>query len=118
MSTETTTEHTADTDTRDRISAELRRLVGRPLAEVRVTRVQWPEGKRWVVALFHVDKSAPWNRREIPVPAGRLHRVIALLIRNAFTHAHWGRAQDYDVATGVLTEHVVRMPSCLTGDER
>lgn len=118
MSTETTTTHTADTGTRDRLSSELRQLVGRPVTEVRVTRVQWPEGKRWVVALFHVDRKQPWKAQEMPVPEGRLHRVIALLIRNAFPHARWNRAQDYNVATGVLAEHVVRMPACLTGEER
>jgi hypothetical protein len=64
-----------------------------------------------------VDCKACWGRREVPLPSGGLHHDIAILIRDAFPHANWAVAQDYDVATGVLREHSVRLPACLRGDD-
>lgn len=98
---------TADDGARLSVHAELRRLTGRELAEVRVTPARYGGGTVWcVMALGH-------DRREVPLPG--LARPIADLLRDAFPTARWGVALDYDVTTGVLTEHVTRLPACLRG---
>jgi hypothetical protein len=107
---------TADTVTRDRLRGRLREITGRVLAEVRVTRVQWTDDPRWCVLALTVEKRLPFGRREVPLADGDHHREIAELLKRAFPHADWDRAQDYDVATGFLTEHVTVLPDCLRGD--
>ncbi|MFD7793568.1 hypothetical protein [Streptomyces sp. NPDC059759] len=97
---------------RDRLSA----ITGHTLAEVRITRVSWPEGLRWVATTLAADSRAARGRREVPLTEAGQHRTIALLLRDTFPHADWGHAQDYDVVAGVLREHAVRLPACLTGE--
>lgn len=106
----------ADPATRDRLRGQLRELTGRVLAEVRITRVSWPEGLRWVAMVLAVNGKAPARRREVPLAEGGQHHEIAILLRDAFPHADWSHAQDYDVTTGTLREHAVRLPACLRGD--
>lgn len=103
---------TAARHLRDRLYA----ITGRALAEVRVTRVEWPEGLRWVAMTLAADPQTPRGRREVPLTEARQHRTLALLLRDTFPHANWAHAQDYDVVAGVLREHTVRLPACLTGD--
>lgn len=86
-------------------------LFGRTVREVRITRVSWPDGKRWVAMVIGT------HGREVPIFDGGLHHVAAVVLRDAFPDADWDVAQDYDVATGVLRQHVVRMPASLRGDE-
>ncbi|MEU4172883.1 hypothetical protein AB0F46_39125 [Streptomyces sp. NPDC026665] len=101
-----------------RIREELHEITGHTLAEVRITRVRWPAGLQWV-ALPLVARLKPTpGRREVPLGEAGLHQTIAHLLRNAFPHADWSHAQDYDVTTGVLREHTPRVPSCLTSDAR
>ncbi|MFF9097614.1 hypothetical protein ACF1AX_31390 [Streptomyces sp. NPDC014802] len=107
-----------DTARRQAIRDELRRITGRYLSEVRITRVRWDNGQRWVALALTVDPQPPFGHREIPLSDGKKHKKIAVLLRDAFPHANWAVAQDYDVTTGVLTEHIVRVPACLGGDER
>ncbi|MFJ8153890.1 hypothetical protein [Streptomyces sp. NPDC094468] len=103
-----------DPPIRDLVAVRLRELVGHAVTEVRITRVRWDESKRWVVMLL--DERLPGSRRELPVDRGGLHHLVAILIRDAFPHADWSRAQDYDVVHGALREHVVRVPAALAGD--
>lgn len=115
----TATVETADAVTRDRLRVQLRALTGRVLAEVRITRVRWPEGLRWVAMALADHRPyarAATRRCEVPLAEGTLHKDIAILIRDAFPRADWSRAQDYDVTTGTLREHAVRLPACLRGD--
>ncbi|WP_329214944.1 hypothetical protein OG352_05590 [Streptomyces sp. NBC_01485] len=106
------TETTASTKARRALSEQLYTLFGRPVKELRITRVTWPEGKKWVAMVIGT------HGREVPVFDGGLHQQAAHLLRDAFPHANWARAQDYDVAAGVLREHVVRTPASLRGDDR
>ncbi|MGW1796870.1 hypothetical protein ACWCQN_12875 [Streptomyces sp. NPDC001984] len=117
MTALTRTEHVADAVTADFLKRELVRITGRTLAEVRITRTRWDDGSHWVAMALTVDRQAPWDRREIPLTEGAQHHEIAILIRDAFPHANWARAQDYAVATGILSEHLVRLPACLRGDD-
>ncbi|GAB2714760.1 hypothetical protein [Streptomyces bullii] len=110
MST-TAKEFQAAAATRSALDQQLYTLVGRSVKEVRITRVHWPDGKRWVAMVIGA------SGREVPLRDGGLHHQAAIILREAFPHANWSRAQDYDVATGVLREHRVRMPACLRGDE-
>ncbi|QIJ62593.1 hypothetical protein [Streptomyces sp. JB150] len=109
--------HTIDTHSRDQLRTVLRGIAGRDVAAVRVTRVSWPDGPRWVVMLLVDDSRAARGRREVPVVEGRHHRDVALLLRDAFPLANWAIAQDYDISTGALTEHRVPVPACLRGDD-
>ncbi|MEV7684511.1 hypothetical protein [Streptomyces bungoensis] len=103
------TEFMADDTKRSRLKQQLYTLVGRSVKEVRITRVRWPEGKRWVAMVIGS------TGHEVPLHDGGLHHQAAIVLRDAFPHANWGRAQDYDVATGVLREHVTPMPATLRG---
>ncbi|MHC3474639.1 hypothetical protein ACYF6T_38920 [Streptomyces sp. 7R007] len=105
-----TTEFQADADLRSRLHQQLYTLFGRRVKEVRITRVTWPEGKRWVAMVIGV------HGREMPVREKGLHNNAAAVLREAFPHANWSRAQDYDVASGVLREHVVRQPAAPRGE--
>ncbi|MCQ9178753.1 hypothetical protein KMT30_06850 [Streptomyces sp. IBSBF 2953] len=87
-------------------------LFGRTVRELRITRVTWPEGKKWVAMVIGT------HGREVPVFDRGLHHQAAMVLRDAFPQANWGVAQDYDVANGVLREHVVRTPLSLHGDDR
>ncbi|WND34009.1 hypothetical protein RI578_06735 [Streptomyces sp. BB1-1-1] len=111
MST-TPTEFQADAGARRALEVQLYTLVGRPVAEIRITRVKWPEGKRWVALAL-----AP-NRREIPMREGGLHHQAAVILRHAFPSANWAVAQDYDVATGTLRQHVTPVPASLRRGRR
>ena len=99
----------ANAKTRRSLDEQLHTLVGRAVKEVRITRVTWPEGKKWVAMAIGT------HGREIPVYDGGLHHQAAMVLRDAFPDANWGVAQDYDVATGVLREHVISIPSSLRG---
>ncbi|MFF9238437.1 hypothetical protein ACF1AY_16095 [Streptomyces sp. NPDC014776] len=116
MSTDLT--FTLDTVRRTAVRDELRRITGRQLAEVRITRVRWDNGLRWVALALTVDPRAQHRYREVPLADGSQHKRIARLLRDTFPHANWAVAQDYNVTTGVLSEHIVRVPACLGGDER
>lgn len=104
----------ASVRTRDRLAAQLRDISGCRLAEVRITPALYGGGTTWCAMAFGVDRTAPWNRREVPLPG--VHGEIASLLRKAFPSADWDRAQDYDVVTGLLSEHVTELPACLRGD--
>ncbi|MGW0583526.1 hypothetical protein ACWD25_48210 [Streptomyces sp. NPDC002920] len=106
------TELRAKANTRGSLDEQLYTLFGRRVKEVRITRVTWPEGKRWVAMVIGT------HGREIPIYDGGLHHNAAVVLRDAFPDANWSRAQDYDIATGVLSQHVVRMPASLRGDQR
>lgn len=96
--------------TRADLAEALRDLTGDyHVAEVRLTPAQYGGGTVWCAMALAS------HRREIPVPG--LATAIADLLRCAFSAADWCRAQDYDVTTGTLTEHAVRLPACLRGDE-
>ncbi|MEU1596161.1 hypothetical protein ABZ468_25710 [Streptomyces sp. NPDC005708] len=113
MTTVAPAEYAAPARQRDRVSRELLRITGRMAVEVRITRTRWPDGLHWVAMVLVIDPRAPWGRREVPLTEGGQHREIALLLRGAFPNADWARAQDYDVVTGTLREHLVRLPACL-----
>ncbi|SMF85999.1 hypothetical protein [Streptomyces sp. Amel2xC10] len=108
----TQTEFAADAATKRALSEQLYTLVGRPVREVRITRVNWSDGYRWVAMAVGVGGT------EVPLRDGGLHHTAALILRDAFPHANWNRAQDYHVATGILREHVVRTPASLRGERR
>jgi len=105
------TQDTASAETRRVLQEQLYTLFGRPVKELRITRVTWPEGKKWVAMVIGT------NGKELPIFDGGLHHQAAIVLRDAFPHANWSRARDYDVATGVLREHVTRVPATLRGDE-
>lgn len=106
------TEYRADDATRSALAEQLYTLIGRPVSEVRITRVTWSDGKRWVAVAFGT------NRKEIPMREGGLHHQAAAILREAFPDATWSRAQDYDVRAGILREHLVRTPASLRGGKR
>jgi hypothetical protein len=97
---------------RDTLEQQLYILVGRAVKEVRITRVRWPEGKRWVALVIGV------NGKEVPLYGSGMHYQAAIILRDVFPHANWSVAQDYDVGTGVLTEHRTVLPASLRGDDR
>lgn len=86
--------------------ARLGAAARRDVTEVRLTPYRRGEGRFWCVMVIGGD------RREVPLPHGA-PRAISDALRSAFPSARWSRAQDYDVSTGVLTEHVTRIPACL-----
>lgn len=108
--TATTGTLTADARTRDRLKRRLLEIAGRVVAEVRITPALYGGGTVWCAMAI-----SP-SRQEIPLP-GKARDVVGLL-QAAFPRADWSRPQDYDTATGLLSEHVVRLPACLTGDQR
>jgi len=112
----TRTQRLAD-EAREQLRERLRVITGRVLAEVRITSVRWDDGLRWCVVTLAVDPRSPARRREVPVPSGRDHHDIAILLRDAFPHARWDIAQDYDVTFGVLTEHSTAIPAALLGGD-
>jgi hypothetical protein len=116
MSTKTATEHAAPEATRLALRDSLRRITGRHLAEVRITCVRWEDGLRWVALALTIDRQPPFGHREVPLN-GDQHRKITRLLRDAFPLATWDRAQDYDVETGILREHVPQLPDCLRGEQ-
>jgi hypothetical protein len=105
-------EHHAAAATRAALDQQLYVLMGRSVKEVRITRVNWPEGKKWVAMVIGI------HGREVPLYDGGLHQQAAMILREAFPHANWARAQDYDVKTGILREHIARVPSGPRGDGR
>ncbi|MET7776263.1 hypothetical protein ABZU94_10705 [Streptomyces mirabilis] len=117
MTTATRTRHAAEPLTRNALRAELLRITGSTLVEVRITRPRWDDRLHWVAMALAVSRRSPATRREVPLAEGGQHREIGLLLRDAFPHADWSAAQDYDVVGGILTEHVTRVPACLRGDE-
>lgn len=105
MTATTSAIHTAGKRTRDRLYCQLRALTRRDVAEVRITPALYGDGT------VYCAMAIGCNRREIPLPG--VAREVAALIRAAFPDADWRRAQDYDVTTGTLTEHIVRLPAGL-----
>ncbi|MCI3277473.1 hypothetical protein [Streptomyces cylindrosporus] len=99
-------EFQADATTRSLLHQRLYTLFGRRVSEVRITRVTWPEGHRWVAMVL-----GPGDKEVPPVRGSGLHVQAALVLKEAFPQANWGRGQNYDVTTGVLREHVVRQPA-------
>lgn len=108
MSKTASTEHTVDASTRLVLRDDLRRITGRILAEVRITPALYGGGTGFC-AMALDDR-----RREVPLPG--VQQAVADRVRRAFLRADWSRAQDYNVTTGVLREHVVRLPASLRGD--
>ncbi|MEV7422833.1 hypothetical protein [Streptomyces sp. NPDC091212] len=94
----------ATTTLRHQLWARLRTAVGREVIEVRLT--PYHRGSTWCVMALGT------NRHEVPLPKGAA-RAISDGLRRAFPDAAWDVAQDYDVTTGVLTEHVTVLPACL-----
>lgn len=95
--------------TRKRLAERLRDITGfYAVAEVRITPALYGGGTVWCAMAIGS------NRREIPLPG--VARQVTAVIREAFPGADWDRAQDYDVTTGALTEHVTAMPEALAGD--
>lgn len=92
------------------LSWRLKLIVGRPVTEIRITPIasnrDGSRRKLWAVLAL----SGP--SREVPLPVGAAVQITALL-RSTFPLAMWGRAQDYNVQSGVLVEHVIRYPACL-----
>ncbi|MCX3059599.1 hypothetical protein [Streptomyces beihaiensis] len=111
-----TAAHRADIATRDALRDQLRAVTGHRLAEVRVTLVRWDEGLRWVVLALTTDPRPPFGHREVPLH-GSQHHDIAILLRDTFPAADWSTGQDYDVETGILRTHIVRLPDCLRDDD-
>jgi hypothetical protein len=93
------------------LRTRLHAAAGAPVTEVRVTHHRRADARLYCVMALGT------GRREIPLPKGAA-KEISDVLRSAFPAARWGRAQDYDVTTGVLTEHVTPMPSCLRGGAR
>lgn len=97
----------AEEDARRALDQQLYILVGRTVKEVRITRVRWSGGTRWAAMAIGAGGN------EIPLyEHGRAYQA-AIILRQAFPDADWSVAQDYDAATGVLSEHVVREPSAV-----
>lgn len=90
---------------RSALHQQLYTLTGRSVKEVRITRVRRREGNRWVAMVIGA------TGREVPLRDGGLHHQAAVILREAFPHANWSIAQNYDVTTGTLTEHAVRLPA-------
>ncbi|MYR56015.1 hypothetical protein GTY54_07040 [Streptomyces sp. SID625] len=110
-------EHTADESLRLVLREDLRRVVGRDVAEARITRVVWDAGYRWCALALAADPNLPFGYREVPLAAVQREKIVRL-IQKAFPRADWARAQDYDVGTGILREHQVELPACLGGGEQ
>ncbi|MFE6362921.1 hypothetical protein ACFVP3_23345 [Streptomyces sp. NPDC057806] len=106
----TATQHRASTTSRERVRRDLAVIAGRELTEVRITPALYGGG------LSFCAMALDGQHREVPLP--RIQHAVADRVRRAFPRADWSRAQDYDVTSGVLTEHVTRLPACLTGDAR
>jgi hypothetical protein len=93
------------------LRTHLHAAAGRPVAEVRVTHHRRADARLYCVMALSAD------RREVPLPKGAA-KLISDALRSAFPHARWSRAQDYDVTTGVLVEHLTLLPACLRGGAR
>ncbi|MGW7355143.1 hypothetical protein ACWGI0_00230 [Streptomyces sp. NPDC054802] len=93
------------------LRTRLHAAAGAPVAEVRITHHQRAGAQLYCVMALGTD------RREVPLPKGAARDITGTL-RTAFPRARWSRAQDYDVTTGALVEHVTRLPACLTGGAR
>ncbi|MGW4889635.1 hypothetical protein [Streptomyces murinus] len=117
MSTGIPVEHTADETTRLVLWNDLRRIIGRDVAEVRITRVNWDSDYRWCALALTVDPKPPFGHREVPLDADQ-HEAVAQRLRKAFPRADWARAQDYLVEVGILREHQVELPACLGGGDQ
>ncbi|MDX2749591.1 hypothetical protein PV413_03510 [Streptomyces scabiei] len=91
--------------TRSALHQQLYTLIGRTVKEVRITRVRRQGHTRWVAMVIGV------NGREVPLYDSGLHHQAAAILRDAFPHADWTAAQNYDVTTGTLTTHAVRRPA-------
>ncbi|WP_327377957.1 hypothetical protein OG393_30770 [Streptomyces sp. NBC_01216] len=90
------------------ITARVTALAGTGIGELRLTPYQRGTTRFWCVMALGVD------RREVPLPQGAPRRLSDAL-REAFPAARWDRAQDYDVRSGILTEHVIVLPEILKG---
>ncbi|MFJ1581591.1 hypothetical protein [Streptomyces sp. NPDC088182] len=92
-----------------RLLTRLRTITGRDVTEVRLTSHGPGRPSFWCVLALGTD------RQEVPLPKGGAQQ-IAHHMRLAFPAARWDRAQDYDVTTGVLAEHITVLPDCLALD--
>ncbi|MFD4258182.1 hypothetical protein ACFWR9_11265 [Streptomyces sp. NPDC058534] len=106
------TEFQADEAARRALDEQLYTLVGRPVREVRITRVRRNEGLRWVALVIGL------NGKEVPLYDRGLHHTAAVILRAAFPDADWSVAQDYTVRTGSLTRRSTAMPAGLRGGRR
>ena len=106
-----TTLQAADT-VRRALDQQLYTLVGRPVREVRLTRVRRSEGLRWVALVVGL------NGKEVPLYDHGLHHSAAVILREAFPGADWSAAQDYEVRTGTLTRRTTAAPAGLRGGRR
>ncbi|MCM1977178.1 hypothetical protein [Streptomyces sp. G1] len=88
---------------------DLKRITGRALSEVRITPARYDRST--VYCAMALDRQG----REVPLPG--MQRAVVGAVRRCFPDADWSRAQDYDVVTGILRQHVVRLPACLEGDD-
>ncbi|MFJ2178934.1 hypothetical protein ACIOHE_39330 [Streptomyces sp. NPDC087851] len=95
-----------DEATRLRLWARMGNAAMADLAEVRITPYRHGDGRFWCVMALGCE------RREVPLPKGAPATISAAL-RAAFPLARWDVAQDYDITTGVLTEHITPLPACL-----
>ncbi|MFD4343457.1 hypothetical protein ACFWQ6_01005 [Streptomyces coelicoflavus] len=111
MSTAPRTLQASDT-VRRALDEQLYTLVGRPVREVRLTRVRRTEGLRWVAMVI-----GP-NGKEVPLYDRGLHHNAAVILREAFPDADWSAAQDYEVRTGTLTRRTTAAPAGLRGGRR
>lgn len=101
----------ANAELRLLLLTRLREAAGRDVTEVRLTSYRRGSGRFWCVLVLGCD------RREVPLPQGAPKKISDAL-RSAFPSARWSRAQDYDITTGVLTEHRTAMPACLLDGAR
>ncbi len=94
------------------LDQQLYTLVGRPVREVRLTRVRRSEGLRWVAMVIGL------NGKEVPLYDPGLHHTAAVILREAFPGADWSTAQNYEVRTGTLTRRTTAAPAGLRGGRR
>ncbi|MCC9154859.1 hypothetical protein LZP81_31045 [Streptomyces parvulus] len=106
------TELQADDATRRALDQQLYTLVGRPVREVRITRVCRNEGLRWVALVIGL------NGKEVRLFDTGLHHAAAVILREAFPDADWSAAQDYTVRTGTLARRSTALPAGLRGGRR
>lgn len=93
-------EWTATDSQRRALDQRIYLLIGRSAKELRITRVNWSDGPRWVTTVFGL------NGKEVPLWDRGLHLQAALVLKDAFPQADWSIAQNYDVTTGILHPHL------------
>lgn len=94
------------------LKRQLLEIAQAPVFEVRVTPV-WST-RDGAPRLIWTVQALNARRHEMPLPAGGMVRVVSLL-KGFFPLAAWDVPQDYNVTTGVLSEHIRVQPACLRG---